>query len=197
MSIRSAIKAKRSDNTFTDRFTLSCLCVVQLDLWSLYGNRIPPFLPVYRFNFQVQVLDAAKSEIMKSLCVPNCRQEKKDVKILQVLCKKMEQERTKISGGASVTSPAACKTLLAACTFLATRQTKGKTQICWKLKFINSAVHRYLSEAIKAQQCFLPPFFQLIKFLPSHCASPEPQPVQYFVSDCNCFRGWKSKALEI
>lgn len=66
-----------------------------------------------------------------------------------------------------------------------------------EIKFINSAVHRYLSEAIKAHQCFLLPFFQLIKFLPSHCASPEPQTVQYFVRDGNCFRGRKSKALEI
>lgn len=60
--------------------------------------------------------------------------------------------------------PSCMQTLLAACTFLTTRQTKQKTQTWWKLKFINSAVHRYLSEAIKAQQYFLPPFFQLISF---------------------------------
>lgn len=100
---------------------------------------------------------------MKSFCVPHCRQEKRILKSFKFYAKK-EKERTKISGGASVTSPAACKALLTVCTFSATRQTKQKTQICWKLEFINSAVHRYLSEAIKAQQYFLPPFFQFIRF---------------------------------
>lgn len=118
---------------------------------------------------------------------------KKGLKIHQILCKKKEQERTEISRGASVTSPAAHKALLAACTILATRQTKyvGNSSSLILL-FIDICLKQ------KKHKCFLPSFLlPTHKFLPLHCASPEPQPVQYFVRDYNCFRGLKPKGPEI
>lgn len=157
MSIRSATEARRLDNTFTDRFTLSCLCALQLDLWSLYGNRIPPFLPLYRFYFQAQMLDTVASEIVKSFCAPHGRQGKKVLKSFQFYARRRSRR-----GPRYVEKhlwPLQLHTKL--CLQLAPFQQFD--QICWKLKFIISAVHRYLSEEIKAQ-CFLPSSLQLISF---------------------------------
>lgn len=186
MSIRSAIEAKRSDNTFTDTLTLSCLCVLLLDLWSLYGNRVPPFLPLHGFNFQAQMLDTVASEIRKCCCVLHCRQEKKVFKSFKSYAKR------RISRGLRYLEghlwPLQLHTKL--CLQLAPFQPQSRpymqeTQVHY---FCCSQIFVWSNKSTMFPSFFLPTH----KFLLLHCASPEPQPVQYFARDCNCFRGWNS-----
>lgn len=105
------------------------------------------------------------------------------------LCKQVLDRHRSSSHAMHTRLPAAGKTSLVACAVQATWQTK--TQICWKLILISSSVYSYCLKKWKHST------ISFLLALPLHCASPKPLHAQHFFRNYNCFRGRKTKALEV